>query len=41
MREKWRRKFDWIYEGKRRKRLKQIYHGDPSDPEVLRREWLR
>ena len=35
LRENWRRKLDWIYQGKRRARLAQIYHGDPSDPAVL------
>jgi hypothetical protein len=32
MREKWRRKLDWLYEGTRRRALKQLYRGDPSDP---------
>ena len=40
LREKWRRKLDWIYPGKRRARLAQIYQGDPSDPAVLVREIL-
>jgi hypothetical protein len=38
LREKWRRKLDWIYKGRRRARLAQIYRGDPSDPAVLARE---
>jgi hypothetical protein len=40
LREKWQRKLDWIYEGRRRARLAQIYRGDPSDPAVLVREIL-
>lgn len=40
LREKWRRKLDWIYQGRRRARLAQIYRGDPSDPAVLVREIL-
>ncbi|HZS22829.1 MAG TPA: hypothetical protein VFA63_17810 [Pseudonocardiaceae bacterium] len=40
LREKWRRKLDWIYQGRRRARLAQIYQGDPSDPAVLVREIL-
>lgn len=40
LREKWRRKLDRIYEGKRRARLARIYRGDPSDPAVLGREML-
>lgn len=40
LREKWRRKLDWIYQGSRRARLAQIYRGDPSDPAVLGREIL-
>lgn len=40
LREKWRRKLDWIYEGRRRARLAQIYRGDPSDPDMLSREIL-
>jgi len=40
LREKWRRKLDWIYQGRRRARLAQIYRGDPSDPTVLVREIL-
>lgn len=38
--EKCRRKLDWIYQGRRRTRLAQIYRGDPSDPAVLVREIL-
>jgi hypothetical protein len=38
--QKWRRKLDWIYRGKRRARLAQIYRGDPSDPAVVVREIL-
>jgi hypothetical protein len=38
--EKWRRKLDRIYQGRRRARLAQIYQGDPSDPAVLVREVL-
>jgi hypothetical protein len=38
LREKWRSKLDWIYEGRRRARLARIYRGDPSDPAVLARE---
>lgn len=38
--EKWRRKLDWIYQGRRRARLAQIYRGDPSNPAVLVREIL-
>lgn len=38
--EKWRRKLDRIYQGRRRARLAQIYRGDPSDPAVLVREIL-
>jgi hypothetical protein len=38
LREKWRRKLDWIYEGGRRARLAEIYRGDPSDPTALVRE---
>lgn len=38
--EKWRRKLDRIYQGRRRARLAQIYQGDPSDPAVLVREIL-
>ncbi len=40
LREKWRRKLDWIYQGRRRARLAQIYQGDQSDPAVLVREIL-
>ena len=40
LREKWRRKLDWIYEGRRRARLAEIYQGNPSDPAVLVREIL-
>jgi len=40
LREKWRRKLDWIYEGRRRARLAQIYRGDPSGPAALVREIL-
>ena len=40
LREKWRRKLDWIYEGRRRAQLEQIYQGDPFDPAVLGREIL-
>jgi hypothetical protein len=40
LREKWRRKLDWIYEGGRRARLAEIYRGDPSDPAALVREIL-
>jgi hypothetical protein len=32
MRESTRRKFDWLYEGKRRRALRRIYSGDPADP---------
>jgi hypothetical protein len=38
--EKWRRKLDRIYQGRRRAWLAQIYRGDPSDPAVLVRELL-
>ena len=40
LREKWRRKLDWIYQGRRRAQLAQIYRGDPSDPAVLVHEIL-
>ena len=40
LREKWRRKLDWIHRGKRRARLAQIYRGHPSDPAVVVREIL-
>jgi hypothetical protein len=40
LREKWRRKLDWIYQGRRRAQLAQIYRGDPSNPAVLVREIL-
>jgi len=40
LREKWRRKLDWIYQGRRRAWLAQIYRDDPSDPAVLVREIL-
>jgi hypothetical protein len=40
LREKWRRKLDRIYQGRRRARLAQIYQGDPADPAVLVREIL-
>jgi hypothetical protein len=32
MREKWRRKLDWLYEGTRRRALKQLYRGVQADP---------
>jgi hypothetical protein len=37
MRESTRRKFDWLYEGKRRRALRRIYSGDPSDSTNTRR----
>jgi hypothetical protein len=35
MRESRRRRFDWIYEGKRRRALREMYSGDPSDPDTI------
>lgn len=35
MREKWRRKLDWMYEGKRRKRLRQTYSHDADGNPVV------
>jgi hypothetical protein len=42
MRESMRRRFDWIYEGKRRRALRELYSGDPADPDntarIMRKE---